>query len=50
MSEKKRYKLLTESSVIVQSPDGCLEALSPEEAIKSLEKMKPEVRALYEEI
>jgi epoxyqueuosine reductase QueG len=47
---KKRYKLLTESGVIVQSLDGTLEAVSPEEANKRLEKMKPEERALYEEI
>jgi hypothetical protein len=47
---KKRYKLLTESGVIVQSPDGTLEAVSPQEAAKKLEEMKPEDRALYEEI
>ena len=47
---KKRYKLLTESGVIVQSPDGRLEAVSPEDATKRLEEMKPEDRALYEEI
>ena len=47
---KKRYKLLSESGVIVQSPDGSLEAVSPEEANKRLEEMKPEDRALYEEI
>ena len=47
---KKRYKLLTESGVIVQSPDGRLKAVSSEEATKRLEEMKPEDRALYEEI
>jgi hypothetical protein len=47
---KKRYKLLTESGVIVQSPDGRLEAVSPEEADKRLAEMTPEDRALYEEI
>ena len=47
---KKRYKLLTESGVIVQNPDGTLEAVSPEEADKRLKEMKPEDRALYEEI
>jgi hypothetical protein len=47
---KKRYKLLTESGVIVQRPDGTLEAVSPQEADKRLEEMKPEDRALYEEI
>lgn len=47
---KKRYKLLTESGVIVQSPNGRLEAVSPEEATKRLGEMKSEDRALYEEI
>ena len=47
---KKRYKLLTESGVIVQNPDGSLEAVSTKEADKRLEEMKPEDRALYEEI
>ncbi len=47
---RKRFKLLTESGIIVQSPDGRLEAVSLEEANKRLEEMKPEDRALYEEI
>lgn len=41
---------MTESGVIVQNPDGRLQAVSPEEANKRLEEMKPEDRALYEEI
>ena len=47
---KKRFKMMTESGVIVQNPDGRLQAVSPEEANKRLEEMKPEDRALYEEI
>jgi epoxyqueuosine reductase QueG len=47
---KKRYKMLTESGVIVQNTDGRLEAVSPEEATKRLEEMKSEDRTLYEEI
>ena len=47
---KERYRLLTESGVIVQNPDGSLEAVSPEEAKKRLKEMKPGDRALYEEI
>jgi hypothetical protein len=47
---KERYKLLTESGVIVQNPDGTLEAVSPEEAAKRLAEMTPEDRALYKEI
>ena len=47
---KARYKLLTESGVIVQNPDGTLEAVSPEEAAGRLAEMRLEDRALYEEI
>jgi len=45
---KKRYKLLTQSGVIVQNPDGSREAVSPEEAKERLAAMPPEQRALYE--
>jgi epoxyqueuosine reductase QueG len=47
---KRRYKMLVESGVIVQNPDGSLEAVSPEEGKKRLEAMSPEMRALYEEV
>ncbi|CAB1056739.1 Iron-sulfur cluster-binding protein [Olavius sp. associated proteobacterium Delta 1] len=47
---KKRYKLLTESGVIVENPDGSREAVSPEEAKKHLAAMDPKTRALYEEV
>jgi len=47
---KRRYKLLLESGVIVQNPDGTLEAVSPEEGKKRLKEMDPETRALYEEV
>lgn len=47
---QKRFKLLIESGVIVQNPDGSLEAVTPEEAKKQLASMHPEKRALYEEI
>ncbi len=47
---KKRFKLLVESGVIVQNPDGSLEAVTPEEVKKQLASMHPEKRALYEEI
>jgi epoxyqueuosine reductase QueG len=46
---KERYKMLVESGVIVQNPDGSMEAVSPEEGKKRLEAMDPETRALYEE-
>jgi epoxyqueuosine reductase QueG len=46
---KQRYKMLVESGVIVQNPDGTLEAVKPEEAKKRIAKMDLEVRALYEE-
>ena len=47
---KRRYKMLTESGVVVQNPDGIHEAVSPEEAKRRLAAMDPETRALYEEI
>jgi epoxyqueuosine reductase QueG len=47
---KRRYKMLIESGVIVQRPDGSCEAVSPEEAKKRIDAMDPETRALYEEV
>jgi epoxyqueuosine reductase QueG len=47
---KKRYKMLVESGVIIQNPDGSCKAVSPEEGIKHLEAMEPETRALYEKV
>jgi len=43
----KRFELLTQSGVIIQHPDGSLEAVSPEEAEEHLAAMTPETRALY---
>lgn len=45
---KRRHQLLTEGGVVVQNPDGSLEAVTPEEAENRLAAMSPEVRALYE--
>ena len=45
---KARYKLLTQSGVMVQHADGRREAVTPEEAEKHLAKMDDERRALYE--
>ena len=45
---KARYKMLTQSGVVVQHPDGTREAVSPEEAKEHLEKMDDAMRALYE--
>jgi len=45
---KRRYKLLTESGVVVQNPDGSLRAVTPEEARQSMKGLPPEHRALYE--
>jgi len=46
---KRRFKLLVESGVIVENPDGSREAVSPEEAINRLAAMDKVTRALYEE-
>ncbi len=47
---KKRYKMLVNSGVVVQLPDGSCEAVSPEEAEKRLMAMPKEQRRLYEVI
>ena len=45
---QKRYKMLTKGGVVIQHPDGSLQAVSPEEAKKHLAAMTPDMRALYE--
>ena len=47
---KKRHEMLVQSGVVVQKPDGSLEAVSPETARERIAAMSPEFRALYEEI
>jgi epoxyqueuosine reductase QueG len=47
---KRRYRMLTEAGVVVQRPDGALEAVSPDEAEKRLAEMSPGTRALYEDV
>jgi epoxyqueuosine reductase len=46
---KARYKMLTGSGVVVQHPDGSLEAFSPAEAKARLAALPAYKRALYEE-
>jgi len=46
----KRFKMLTEAGVVIQLEDGSLKAVSPEEAQEHLATMRPDVRALYENI
>lgn len=45
---RHRYQCLIQSGVVVQKPEGRLEAVSPEQAQKYISEMAPEVRALYE--
>jgi epoxyqueuosine reductase QueG len=47
---QKRYKMLTESGVIVENPDGSREAVSAAEAKIRLAAMDLGTRALYEEV
>jgi hypothetical protein len=47
---KKDHRLLTRSGVVVQHPNGSLEAVSPEVAERHLAAMTPEQRACYEEV
>jgi epoxyqueuosine reductase len=44
---KRRYEMLVNSGVVVQNPDGSLEAVSPGEAKERLAGMSPELRVLY---
>lgn len=45
---QKRYKMIVNSGVIIQDPNGSLRAVSPEEAEKHISTLNPEQRALYE--
>jgi epoxyqueuosine reductase len=45
---KARHHMLTHSGVVVQNPDGSLEAVSPEEAASRVKSMSPNVRSCYE--
>lgn len=47
---KARYRMLTESGVIIEEPDGTRRAVSPEEAKEYLKSMPLERRKLYEYI
>lgn len=44
---KRRYQMLVESGVIIQNPNGSLEAAAPQEAEERIAKMDAETRALY---
>ncbi len=47
---KRRYKLLTESGVVIQHPDGSLEAVPPEIAEKYVSELPDERRAMYRKL
>jgi epoxyqueuosine reductase QueG len=47
---KRRYKLLTKSGVVVQRPDGALEAVPLDVAKQHLAEMSPAQRACYEDM
>jgi epoxyqueuosine reductase QueG len=47
---KQRHKMLIQSGVVVQHPDGSCEAVSPNEAKIRLQAMPHERRALYEKV
>ena len=46
---KARYKMITDSGVVIQEADGTLKAVSPEAAEKHISVMSPEQKILYEE-
>lgn len=45
---KRRHELIINAGVVVQNPDGSLEAVSPQEAIERLASMSQDDRMLYE--
>jgi len=45
---RKRYQMITQNGVVIQYPDGNLEAVSPQKAIAHLNNMAPGTRSLYE--
>ncbi|MCP5028925.1 MAG: epoxyqueuosine reductase, partial [Actinomycetia bacterium] len=45
---KRRYRMLTRSGVVIEHPDGELEAVSPQAAKEHLEAMTPEERSAFE--
>lgn len=47
---KARYRMLIESGVVIQEPDGTRRAVSPDEAKEYLKSMPPERRKLYESV
>ena len=47
---KARYRMLSESGVVIQEPDGTCRAVSPEEAKEFLKAMPLERRKLYESV
>ena len=44
---KARYKMLTESGVVLQNDDGSLEAISPEKANQKFDSMPGTRKSLY---
>jgi hypothetical protein len=47
---RKRYQMITRNGVVIQHPDGNLEAVSPDKALEHLNNMAAENRALYEKV
>jgi hypothetical protein len=47
---KARYKMLVESGVVVQNPDGSLEAVTSEEGKKRIAEMDPDRKARIKNI
>jgi len=45
---RQRYRMIIQNGVVIQHPDGNLEAVPPEKAVDHLNNMDAETRALYE--
>ena len=50
MCKTDRFKLISKSGVVIQHPDGSIEAVDPDKAREHLDAMRPAQRALYEKV
>ena len=47
---QRRLNLLKKAGVVVQNENGSVEAIPPEDALRKMEAMEPQRRAMYEDI
>lgn len=49
-TREKRYRMITESGVVIQNPNGTRKGVTPDDAASIVSSMPREIRGLYEEI